>query len=143
MMSPRDIERLQGCHPTLVEKLTLIYDEMDKLGYPLFVVEGFRTDSRQAYLYGLGRTQPGQIVTYKDGVNHRSNHQPHSDGFGYAVDSAFVPNSQRKDPFSRAWPWETFGVKCEAHGLIWGGRWKMVDLPHVELPVSSPLPLSV
>jgi len=28
--------------------------------------------------------------------------------------------------------WETYGRAAEAHGLTWGGRWKMRDLPHVQ-----------
>ena len=28
--------------------------------------------------------------------------------------------------------WETYGRAAEAHGLVWGGRWRMRDLPHVQ-----------
>ncbi len=96
----------------------------------MFVVEGVRTVDRQQALYAQGRTLPGAIVTYKDGLIHRSNHQPHADGLGYAVDCAFV--SAR--PFAQGHPWERYGLALESKGLRWGGRWAMQDLPHAELP---------
>lgn len=139
-MTDRDVARLKGVHPKLVEKLVRVYEAMDKLGKPMFVIEGLRTDERQRALYALGRTSPGQIVTYKDGVVHKSRHQPGEDGLGRAVDSAFIPNGIR-DPFSPRWPWEEYGRLLEAEGLLWGGRWKMADLPHAELPL--PLALEV
>lgn len=132
-MTPRDRERLKGLHPALVDKITRVFDEMEAAGCIVFVVEGVRSDVRQRDLYALGRTKPGQVVTYKDGVKFKSRHQPQNDGWGYAVDVAFVPDTQRTDPFSREWPWEELGLKAEAHGLLWGGRWKMADLPHLEL----------
>lgn len=136
-MTQRDLERLTGVHHDLSHRLTFVYEEMVKLGFVMFVVEGVRTNERQAYLYSLGRSRPGQIVTYKDGERFRSNHQPHPDGMGYAVDSAFTPK-EIKDPFSHRWPWEKFGELVESTGLLWGGRWKMVDLPHSELTGKSP-----
>ena len=129
MLSDRDRTRLIGVHPTLVSALTLVLSDMEQNGHSMFVVEGVRTAARQAALYAEGRTQPGVIVTYKDGVLHKSNHQPHNDGFGYAVDCAFSTG----EAFGALQPWEEYGESAENHGLQWGGRWKMVDAPHVEL----------
>lgn len=28
-----------------------------------------------------------------------------------------------------------FGLIAEKYGLVWGGRWKRMDMPHVELPI--------
>lgn len=47
------------------------------------IVEGYRTVSRQKKLYAQGRTEPGEIVTEKDGVYKLSDHQK-----GEAVDIA-------------------------------------------------------
>lgn len=135
-MTQRDMDRLANIHPTLVVVLTQVFEEMEKGGTPMFVVEGVRTVQRQQELYAQGRTKPGQIVTYKDGVKFKSNHQLHPDGFGYAVDCAFVPLPTREDPFSRQWPWEQYGLLLEGHSVQWGGRWKMADLPHAELLAS-------
>lgn len=129
--SPRDLERLKGVHPTLVAKIVKLLNQ-----FPMFVVMGVRTVAEQQALYAQGRTAPGHIVTMKDGVVHRSNHQPHADGFGHAVDLAFLPSSVSADPFSDAWPWESYGLAVEAAGLIWGGRWAHPhDSPHAELPI--------
>ena len=125
MASARDLQRLVGVHPKLAAIVTQILNEL-----PMFVAQGVRTVTQQQALYAQGRTAPGKIVTYKDGLIHRSNHQPHPDGLGYAVDLAWLG----KDPFSDIAPWGEYGAKVEATGLTWGGRWKMVDRPHAELP---------
>ena len=129
-LTSRDQQRLQGVHPKLVAAVTAVINKL-----PMFVVMGVRTVAEQQALYAQGRTAPGHIVTYKDGVNHRSNHQPHADGLGHAVDLAFIGG----DPFSPKHPWDAYGSIVEALGLVWGGRWKMVDRPHAELP-DNPLP---
>ncbi len=126
-MTDRDRKRLIGVHPTLIAVIENVLDEMDADHTPMFVVEGVRTDARQAQLYAQGRTTLGPIVTYKDGVTHRSNHQP-VNGFGMAVDCAFVGSQ----PFDKRHPWEVYGLRLEQRGVTWGGRWSMGDLPHAE-----------
>lgn len=133
MMTERDQERLAGVRPELIAALEAVFDEMDAEAAPMFVIAGVRSVAQQQALYAQGRTVPGAIVTYKDGVTHRSNHQLHDDGFGYAVDCAF----QGPQPFDPRHPWEKYGEALEAHGAIWGGRWKMVDQPHAEWPDRS------
>lgn len=126
-MTPRDYERLVGVHPVLIGVIQSVFDEMDAEGHPMFVVEGLRTDARQAELYAKGRTTPGPIVTYKNGTTNKSRHQP-INGYGMAVDCAFVG----PQPFDPRHPWESYGEKLEQRGVIWGGRWKMADKPHAE-----------
>lgn len=129
-MTDRDRQRLVGVHPALVAALVRVFDEMDAEQAPIFVVCGVRTDAEQQKLYAQGRTAPGLLVTYKDGLRHRSNHQVHADGLGYAVDCAFVG----PQPFDPRHPWEKYGEAVEAQGLTWGGRWRMGDTPHAERP---------
>ena len=128
-MTPRDTQRLIGVHPKLIAAIETVFDEMDADKTPMFVVEGLRTYARQVELYAQGRTTVGPIVTYKDGVTHKSNHQPKADGLGYAVDCAFIG----PQPFDQRHPWEVYGIRLEAQGIVWGGRWTMKDLPHAEL----------
>jgi peptidoglycan L-alanyl-D-glutamate endopeptidase CwlK len=128
-MTDRDYARLAGIHPALVEAIVDVLQDMSEWGHPMFVVEGVRTQARQVALYAQGRTTKGPIVTYKDGVHHKSHHQPHEDGYGYAVDCAFVDGN----PFAQTHPWERFGQALEKRGLTWGGRWKFFDQPHAEL----------
>jgi peptidoglycan L-alanyl-D-glutamate endopeptidase CwlK len=132
-MTPRDTARLVGVHPSLVERVARVLDAMAALGHPMLVVDGRRTADQQASLYAKGRTKPGAIVTHADGVRMRSNHQAHTDGFGYAVDLAFLVDGRAS--WDIAQPWQAFGACAEALGLTWGGRWtRLADLPHVELP---------
>lgn len=129
-MTDRDLARLVGVNPVLISALEDVFSELAAQGTPMFIVEGVRTAARQAALYAQGRTAPGSIVTYKDGVIHKSNHQPHADGYGYAVDCAFSTSA----PFAENNPWEQYGEALEKRGMTWGGRWKMHDTPHAELP---------
>ena len=130
-MTDRDRQRLVGVHPKLVAAIERILSRMSALGFAMFVVQGLRTDQEQANIWAQGRTLPGKVVTMKDGIIHRSNHQTHADGFGHAVDCAF----SGPIPFSDTWPWEKFGEAVEAEGLTWGGRWAHPhDSPHAELP---------
>ena len=132
-LSARDLTRLQGVHPGLVAALEIVFADMLTLGHPMFVVEGLRTVKRQQELYAQGRTTKGMIVTKCDGVIKRSNHQVHEDTLGHAVDCAFVVSGVA-GPFDAGHPWLTFGEKCEALHLKWGGRFPSPDSPHVELP---------
>lgn len=145
-MTPRDTTRLIGVHPVLVEKVARILDAMQALGFEMGVTAGVRTVAEQQALYAQGRTAPGDVVTNADGITHKSNHQPHDDGFGHAVDCAFILDLnadgivQLNEPFT--WDahrrWSLYGAMAEALGLTWGGRWQsIVDLPHVELPTSG------
>lgn len=150
-MLPRDEQRLVGLHPTLVMKVTQILNAMEALDLLMGVTDGVRTVVQQQALYAQGRTkQPdgtwvktGSTVTNCDGVIKPSNHQAKADGFGHAVDCAFIVDlnadgqAELNEPFTwdahRAWA--CYGAMVEAMGLVWGGRWQsIVDLPHAEMP---------
>lgn len=124
--------RLDPVHPVLALKVQQILIAMHVLGFPMIVTAGVRTVEEQQALYAQGRTAPGAIVTEDDGVTHKSNHQVHEDGFGHAVDCAFlVENLPSWDPTH---PWTLYGAVAMKIGLKWGGTWTTPhDLPHVEL----------
>lgn len=137
----RDVTRLGGVHPYLAHKLLKVLDAMEVLGFPMLVTEGLRTDARQQALYAQGRSAAGPIVTNADGVTHKSMHQPQADGYGHAVDCAFLddPHTAKVETWDPKQPWELYGRMAEQFGLTWGGRWQSItDLPHVELSLSSP-----
>lgn len=126
--------KLEGVHPALVEKVKRIQAAMAALGFPMVVTAGRRTVAEQQALYAQGRTKPGAIVTNADGVTHRSNHQEKSDGFGHAVDLAFVDGAGQPS-WAEHWPWNAYGACVQAVGLVWGGAWISIkDRPHCELP---------
>lgn len=127
------IEKLQGVHPKLIEAVKRILYAMNELGYHMVVTAGWRSAEEQAALYARGRTQPGAIVTNADGTLKKSNHQAKSDGFGHAVDLAFVVDGQPS--WDESLPWRLYGEMAKSQGLTWGGDWKsIVDKPHIELP---------
>ena len=91
--------------------------------------EGFRSQARQDALYSMGRTRPGEIVTYKRRSYHSS---------GLAADVVWRDSSGklRWDGESRLW--EILGHCARAGGLEWGGDFpkmtggNFVDLPHIQ-----------
>ena len=131
-MTTKDAEKVVGCHPELVDKISKVIDAMTVLGFPMMVTDGIRTQQAQQQLYAQGRTKPGAIVTHADGVTKHSNHQVKADTFGHAVDCCFVVDG--KPSWDARLPWRCYGACVEALGLKWGGAWtSLVDLPHAEL----------
>ena len=133
------VARMKGVHPELQEKILRIMDAMLSLKFPMMVTDGLRTQAQQQALYAQGRTKPGKIVTYADGIVKKSNHQAKGDGYGHAVDCCFLIDVDGDGPDDPSWseqhPWALYGAMARALGLAWGGDWTtLVDRPHVELP---------
>lgn len=130
-MTGKDLQRLRGVHPRLIDAIEDLLAQMATIGHPMMVTQGLRTAKQQAELYAQGRTTKGPRVTNADGVKAKSNHQAKADGYGHAVDLAFVS----PEPFADSHPWTEMGIRAERLGLKWGGRWvSFTDRPHVELP---------
>ena len=102
-------------------------------GATLLPYSGYRSHQEQAGLYAQGRTKPGPIITKaKPG---ESNHN-----YGRAVDVVILCRGVKqwsvkadcdgdgKDDYAE------LGRLGEKLGLVWGGRWKFVDMVHFELP---------
>src|SRR5262245_17364162 len=125
--------KLDGVHPQLIIAIGQIQAAMKALGYEIRVTDGLRTEAEQVALFAQGRTKPGHIVTHADGIEHKSNHQAHADGFGHAVDCCFVVNGVLS--WAETNPWGLYGSMAKALGLKWGGDFlSLKDRPHVELP---------
>jgi hypothetical protein len=124
------IKRLEQVHPVLASRVYQMAEAlMDNYSIQIEVVQGLRTFAEQDALYAKGRTAPGKIVTKAKGGE--SNHN-----YGLAVDVcpyvAGKPDWVAKDSV-----WSEIGDAAKAVGLAWGGDWKFVDKPHVELPGMS------
>lgn len=115
---PPRIHSLDDCAPQFAAAV-----EQVLLAVPNAVVfESLRTDERQAWLYGFGRD-------YDDGrglVTHAETAENGWHFFGLAVD---IIHQRKEWDAGDAW-FTSLGEAYEAHGLTWGGRWKMRDLPH-------------
>ena len=131
---PHRLRHLRGCHPELKYRVKALVDALEHEGLDIILTQGVRSVAQQQAIYAQGRTKPGKIVTNCDGIVKVSNHQPKSDGYGYAVDVAW-----RTTGGAITWtgPWDRLGTLAEAQGLVWGGRWvSFPDRPHLELPRS-------
>ena len=125
-MTPnRDIKKLD---PTFRRKLEAVIADLAGHGLTIVLVEGWRSAKRQAYLYAQGRSRPGPIVTYKDGVKKQSRHQS-----SRAADVYFADGKHLYLPPFGAPEWKLLASSCKAHDLYWGG-WnrRFKDGPHVE-----------
>lgn len=137
-LGTRSKENLVGIHPNLVK---IIESAIINSPCDFTITEGVRTTKRQQELYAQGRTVKGIIVTNKDGIKSKSNHQVKSDGYGYAVDlyPFFLGQVQinHKDTIKKLKDISNH-IKKTAKDLnikiIWGGDWKSpYDPPHFEL----------
>lgn len=107
------------------QRLLTVYKIMrEKYGYEMAILEGYRSPERQEKLAAMGTsvTNAGAFQSY---------HQ-----FGLAADNGFYRDGKivisEKDPWA-ARGYTLYGEVAESLGLTWGGRWKMMDLGHVEL----------
>lgn len=92
-------------------------------GLTILVTNTLRDAEYQAYLYSLGRTREGNIVTNMQLLG------PH--GFGLAYD--IVPVVNGKAVWNNNTLWQIASEEGKKLGLVWGGDWKsIVDKPHFE-----------
>lgn len=100
-----------------------IFRTMATLGYPMVLIEGYRSPERQSFLQSQGPdvTNAGAFQSY---------HQ-----FGLAADCAFFRDGHLVISAYDPWVLEgyrRFGETAEAAGLSWGGRWTLRDFGHIE-----------
>ncbi|WP_186016938.1 M15 family metallopeptidase [Burkholderia gladioli] len=110
--------------PDFRTRLLLVYKIMhEQYGYEMALLEGYRSPERQNRLAAIGSN-----VT--NAAAYQSYHQ-----FGLAADNAFLRDGKlvisEKDPWAMS-GYQLYGQVAEQVGLTWGGRWKMMDLGHVE-----------
>ena len=100
---------------------------LEAQGFTVRISQGLRTFSEQDALYDMGRTAPGNIVTYAKGGESWHN-------YGLAID--FVPMENGEPIWDRAHPAYTKTIEtAESLGLISGSRWPepKTDFPHLQL----------
>ena len=116
----RDWDRLD---PGFTQTVLGLFSRMAERGYPLALLEGYRSPERQDLLAREGRRTQASAF--------RSRHQ-----FGLAADLAPVRNGvpviSEREPWAQG-AYRALGEEAEALGLVWGGRWSFQDLGHVEM----------
>ena len=116
-------------NPRYAQRLLLVFKIMkERHGYDMVLLEGYRSPERQNML-----ASKGSHVTQATG--YRSYHQ-----FGLAADVAFMRDGKvvitEKDPWAMQ-GYKHYGEAAESVGLVWGGRWKMMDLGHTEFRIKG------
>lgn len=147
-LGKNSLKIMQGLHPDLIR---LIEASIIDTPVDFSITSGTRTTKEQQALYAQGRTTKGSIVTEKDGIKKKSNHQPHVDGFGHAFD--FCPYINGALAWNNTSAFIAIALhikdkaKCLSIKVRWGADWDMdgvtkaqgdkdenfVDLPHIEL----------
>lgn len=120
MLDSRDINEL---HPTVKRQALELTRRMELAGYPMGISSTYRDFEYQNYLYSLGRTKSGNIVTNAKASESFHNYRLAFDIFknveGHAYDDMEFFNLAGK-----------LGQELE---LIWGGSWTgFVDKPHFQ-----------
>jgi hypothetical protein len=151
---------LSDAHPLLADKVRTLQAQYAKRFAPwhLIVTSVWRSPLVQEALYAQGRVSKMEL----NAVRHRAGLPPiysddeaarivtrtrssrHNRTPSEAVDLAVAidpdgdagPMKPRID-WQTASRYEAMGELAERLGLVWGGRWRMRDLCHVELPSLS------
>lgn len=124
---PREVpvqRSLERCAPKFRDAVMAMLKDLGG-GLNEMVFETLRTEERQAFLYGFGRT-------YDDGrgrVTNAATALTSWHAFGLACDIVEKDATPWNAPVSF---WNEIGDAAFNHGLMWGGRWSKPDLPHVQ-----------
>ncbi len=118
-----------------LQKLAMRAREISGIDFKMNPLQGMRTAEMQAKLYAQGRTAPGNIVTYKDGINKLSEHQS-----GKAADFSLLDKNGKYianggDPAYRKFNDGMQQAAKERGDVVgWGGNWqKFKDNDHWQL----------
>lgn len=120
---PERIASLDGLAPRFRAAVERMLAEMRAAGFKPVVYESLRTNERQAWLHGFGRTwddgrgKVTQVATAEYGWHL----------YGLAVDIVCAKTGWDDPKFFRA-----LGAAAKDEGLEWGGSWPMRDMPHVQ-----------
>ena len=150
--SKRSLKALEGVDPKMVK---LMKASIEDTPVDFMVDQGVRSEATQKKYYSWGRTSLnlntgplknnplGAIVTMRDGVKKKSNHQIAEDGFGKAVDIYPVKINKEGEYYIDFNDVDSLRliadhVKLKAKELKikikWGGDFKRpFDPPHFEL----------
>ena len=127
--SAKSRKRLLTVHPDLQTLFLEVIKHRD-----CSVISGLRSEDEQRALYASGRSEPGKIVTHRDGINRRSLHQT-----GLAVDVIPYPEGYDEDDLRDFGNFvKGIAVIMKRYGAIdknitWGGDWEWKDKPHWEI----------
>lgn len=133
-------------NPTARRKFEAVLQDVRGHGLPLVVWEVYRSREKQRALYAQGRSDEVlRKIGYADWEIKRYREwgytvdkpvvtkilNPTFHGTGRAMDCCWLVNGKPTWNVLLEW-WHTYGSAAKAHGLTWGGDWKMRDYAHVQ-----------
>lgn len=122
---PPIVQSLEMLAPKFRAKIDALLARFTALGFDPMIAESFRTDERQAWLFGFGRD-------YDDGrgiVTHAADGSTSWHRYGLAVDIVSAGQGWEASPSF----WRSLGGCAHVESLAWGGDWHTFkDLPHVQ-----------
>jgi peptidoglycan L-alanyl-D-glutamate endopeptidase CwlK len=106
------------------EKAVLLEQEAEVDGIKIIFTGTFRSFEEQDYLYSIGRTRHGKIITYLKGGQSFHNCRR-------AWDIGIIKN--KKVDYKDIAKYKAVGAIGVKLGLTWGGNWKKFkDYPHFQ-----------
>lgn len=118
-MDTNSANRLEKVHPELKKRVTQLLETLAGQSMDVRVVQGLRTFAEQDELF---KKRP-KVTNARGG---QSNHN-----YGLAVD--LCPFKGGQPDWNDGNAFNTIGREAKKLGLEWGGDWKFVDKPHVQL----------
>ncbi len=113
--------------PGFRRRVAAMLKDMEVRGFDPMISEGFRSDERQAWLYGFGRDwadEDRQTPVTNAPTGEHSWHR-----YGLAVD--VISKSKGWDAPTKFW--NALDAAAARQSLSWGGLWnKFPDKPHVQ-----------
>jgi peptidoglycan L-alanyl-D-glutamate endopeptidase CwlK len=102
-------------------------------GHSYYAISGFRDPIEQDKLYAIGRTEKkgSPIVTNAPGFKSYHN-------YGLAIDFCW-DKDQKREGLQPGWDVKSYMVlaeEAEKLGLVSGMKFKMVDAPHIQIPMN-------
>lgn len=123
-INEREMKRL---HPTLARKVAAVIKDLEGHGHKPYIASGWRSQQEQRAIYLRG-----------DSTVLFSFHNAEKNGKACALAADIVDARYGWDSPKKYW--EHLGSSCEAHSLVWGGRWKKFpDVAHAQLLPNSML----
>ena len=117
-----------GINPVVKESALELIRRAYKEKIYLFITDGYRSNAEQQALYNKGRRGidgESVVTNAKPGTSYHN--------YGLAVDFVLSNEDGSKAYWSMNAAWKRAAAIGELLGFEWGGRWKFVDNPHLQM----------